>query len=128
MAAVPELEPKEGGGRIAAFEIMGTNLRVKDTILNGESEGKTFYEIIQASKAYGWTTFDDDIVELYKKGLVSEETAKAYASNKGIVGRGIDTIKSSRGEKTTDLLGKLKVDSDYGKPKTIMVSGLAKDF
>lgn len=111
------LLPKEGGGRIAAFEIMGTNLRVKDTILNGESEGKTFYEIIQASKTYGWITFDDYIVELYGKGLISEETAKAYASNKGIVGRGIDSVKSSRGEKTTDLLGKLQVDSDYGKPK-----------
>ncbi|PKN77245.1 MAG: twitching motility protein [Deltaproteobacteria bacterium HGW-Deltaproteobacteria-10] len=111
------LLPKEGGGRIAAFEIMGTNMRVKDTILNGESEGKTFYEIIQASKAYGWTTFDDYIIELYSKGLISEDTAKAYASNKGIVGRGIDSVKSSRGEKTTDLLGKLQVDSDYGKPK-----------
>ena len=42
------LLPKVGGGRVAAFEIMGTNLRVKDTILHGESEGKTFYEIIQA--------------------------------------------------------------------------------
>jgi twitching motility protein PilT len=111
------LLPKEGGGRIAAFEIMGTNLRVKDTILNGESEGKTFYEIIQASKAYGWITFDDYIVELYKQGLISEETAKAYASNKGIVGRGIDSVKSARGEKTTDLLGKLQVDKDYGKSK-----------
>ncbi|MEN6331243.1 MAG: PilT/PilU family type 4a pilus ATPase [Smithella sp.] len=111
------LLPKEGGGRIAAFEIMGTNLRVKDAIVNGESEGKTFYEIIQASKAYGWITFDDYIVELYKQGLISEETAKAYASNKGIVGRGIDSVKSSRGEKTTDLLGKLQVDKNYGKPK-----------
>ncbi len=111
------LLPKEGGGRIAAFEIMGTNLRVKDTILNGESEGKTFYEIIQASKTYGWITFDDYIIELYKQGLIREETAKAYASNKGIVGRGIDSVKSARGEKTTDLLGKLHVDKDYGKPK-----------
>ncbi|MGV8057118.1 MAG: type IV pilus twitching motility protein PilT [Smithellaceae bacterium] len=115
--ACQRLLPKEGGGRIAAFELMGTNMRVKDTILNGESEGKTFYEIIQASKAYGWVTFDDYIIELFAKGLVSEETAKAYASNKGIVGRGIDSVKSSRGEKTTDLLGKLQVDADYGKPK-----------
>jgi twitching motility protein PilT len=109
------LLPKEGGERVAAFEIMGTNLRVKDTILNGESEGKTFYEIIQAGKAFGMITFDDYIVELYKEGLISEETAKAYASNKGIVGRGIDTVKSERGQATTDLLGKLEVDKDYGK-------------
>lgn len=108
------LLPKEGGGRVAAFEIMGSNLRVKDTILHGESEGKTYYEIIQAGKAFGMVTFDDYIVELFKQGLISEETGKAYASNKGIVGRGIDSIKSSRGQTTTDI-GKLEVDRDYGK-------------
>ena len=110
------LLPKEGGGRVAAFEVMGSNLRVKDTILHGESEGKTFYEIIQAGKAFGMITFDDYIVELYKNGLVSEDTAKAYASNKGIVGRGIDSVKSTKGEATTDI-GKLEVDKDYGKSK-----------
>jgi twitching motility protein PilT len=109
------LLPKEGGGRVAAFEVMGSNLRVKDTILHGESEGKTYYEIIQAGKAFGMTTFDDYIIDLFSKGLVSEETAKAYASNKGIVGRGIDSVKSSKGQATTDL-GKLEVDKDYGKP------------
>jgi twitching motility protein PilT len=115
--ACQRLLPKEGGGRVAAFEIMGTNLRVKDTILNGESEGKTFYEIIQAGAAFGMITFDDYIVKLYKEGLISEDTAKAYASNKGIVGRGIDSVKSERGQATTDLLGKLEVDKNYGKPQ-----------
>jgi len=109
------LLPKEGGGRVAAFEIMGSNLRVKDTILHGESEGKTFYEIIEAGKAFGMVTFDDYIIDLFSQGKVSEETAKAYASNKGIVGRGIDSVKSSKGQATTDL-GKLEVDKDYGKP------------
>jgi twitching motility protein PilT len=113
--ACQRLLPKEGGGRVAAFEIMGSNLRVKDTILHGESEGKTFYEIIQAGKAFGMITFDDYIVELFRQGFISEETAKAYASNRGIVGRGIDSIKSSLGHATTDI-GKLEVDKDYGKP------------
>ena len=110
------LLPKEGGGRVAAFEIMGTNMRVKDTILHGESEGKTFYEIIQAGKAFGMITFDDYIIGLYEQGLISEETAKAYASNKGVVGRGIDTVKSTKGQATTDI-GKLEVDLGYGKSK-----------
>jgi len=109
------LLPKEGGGRVAAFEVMGSNLRVKDTILHDESEGKTYYEIIQAGKAFGMITFDDYIVELFSQGKISEETGKAYASNKGIVGRGIDSVKSSKGQATTDL-GKLEVDKDYGKP------------
>jgi twitching motility protein PilT len=110
------LLPKEGGGRVAAFEVMGSNLRVKDTILHGESDGKSYYEIIQAGKAFGMITFDDYIVDLFSNGLVSEETAKAYASNKGIVGRGIDSVKSGRGQATTDI-GKLEVDKNYGKPE-----------
>jgi twitching motility protein PilT len=110
------LLPQEGGGRVAAFEIMGTSMRVKDTILNGESEGKTFYEIIQASSAFGWTTFDDYIVDLYKKGSISEETAMAYASRRGVVGRGIDMVKSEKGEATTDIED-LQVDTDYSKQK-----------
>jgi len=108
------LLPKLGGGRVAAFEIMGSNLRVKDTILHGESEGKTYYEIIQAGKAFGMTTFDDYIVELFKKELIDEETAMAYASRKGIVGRGLDSVKSSRGEATTDI-EELAIDTGYGK-------------
>jgi len=110
------LLPKVGGGRVAAFEILGANLRVTDAILHGESEGKTFYEIMQAGKAFGMTTFDDYIVGLYEKGLITEETALAYSSRKGIVGRGIDKVKSSRGEATTDIED-LEMDAKYGKKK-----------
>lgn len=95
---------------------MGSNLRTKDTILHGESEGKTFYEIIQAGKAFGMITFDDYIVNLYENGYITEETAMAYASRKGIVGRGIDSVKSARGETTTDI-EELEVDIDYRKTK-----------
>ena len=110
------LLPKEGGGRVAAFEIMGTNLRVKDTILHGESEGKTYREIIEASKAFGMTTFDDYIINLYEEGKISEDTALAYATKKGVVSRGIDSVKSKRGETTTGIEG-LEVDNDYGRNK-----------
>ncbi len=106
------LLPKVGGGRVAAFEIIGTNLRVQETILHGESEGKTFYDIIEAGEAFGMTTFDRYIIGLYEKGLITQETALAYASRKGVVGRGIDTLKSARGERTTDI-EQLEVDSDY---------------
>jgi twitching motility protein PilT len=110
------LLPKVGGGRVAAFEIMGTSLRVKDSILHGESEGKTFYEIIEAGKAFGMTTFDRYIIGLYEQGLITEDTAMAYASRKAMVGQGIDRIKSGRGEKTTDIED-LEVDLGYGRPQ-----------
>jgi twitching motility protein PilT len=110
------LLPKVGGGRIAAFEALGTNMRVKEVILHGESEGKTFSDIIQQGKAFSMVTFDNCIVDLYEKGSITEETARAYASNRANVGRGIDVIKSARGEKTTDL-DSLEVDNTYGKIK-----------
>jgi len=112
--ACQRLLPKVGGGRVATFEVLGANLRVKDTILHGESEGKTFYEIIQAGTAFGMITFDQHIVGLYEKGLITHETAMAYASRKGEVGRGIDRVKAMRGEKTTDI-EELEVDADYGR-------------
>ncbi|MEW6670003.1 MAG: PilT/PilU family type 4a pilus ATPase [Thermodesulfobacteriota bacterium] len=114
--ACQRLLPKEGGGRVAAFEIMGSNLRVKDTILNGESEGKTFYEIIEGSQPFGMMTFDQCIADLFKQGLITEDVAMSYASRKAIVGRAIDGIKQTRGEKTTDIEG-LSLDQDYGKQK-----------
>ena len=111
------LLPKEGGGRVAAFDILGSNLRVKDAVLHGESEGKTYYEMQQSGQAFGMTTFDDYIVGLYEKGLISEDTGMAYASRKGIVGRGIDSVKSSRGEATTDIED-LEIDLNYEQSDT----------
>jgi twitching motility protein PilT len=108
------LLPKVGGGRVAVIEIMKSNLRVKDSVLNGESEGKTFYEIIEQGDAYGMQTFDKAILKLYEDGQITEETALAYASKKPIVGRGIDMLKQTKGEKTTDIEG-LKIDKDYEK-------------
>src|SRR5881296_3852582 len=60
------LLPKIGGGRLAALEIMRTNLRVQDSILHGESEGKTFYEIIAVGDAVGMQTFDKSIVQGFR--------------------------------------------------------------
>ncbi len=106
------LLPKVGGGRVAAFEVLGTSLRVKDTILHGESEGKTFANIIAAGKSQGMISFDDYIISLYEKGDITENTALAYASRRDIVGRGLDSIKSARGESTTRIES-LEIDHGY---------------
>lgn len=99
------LLPKLGGGRVAAFDIIGSNLRVQESILHGESEGKTFYEIQEAGRAFGMMTFDEYVIGLFEKGAISEETALSYCTRKAIVGRGIDIIKNRRGESTTDITG-----------------------
>jgi twitching motility protein PilT len=108
------LLPKIGGGRVAALEIMGNNLRVKDAIEHGESDGKTFYEIIEAAGPFGWRNFDMTMLELFEQGLITEETALLYCTNKGVVTRGLDRIKKTRGENTSGLTG-LSLDVEYGK-------------
>ena len=92
------LAPKIGGGRHPVLEIMGANLRTKESIIQGESEGKSFYEIIEASQTFGWCTFDNSCLVAYEKGLITEETASVYCSKRGVVTRGIDNLKKKRGQ------------------------------
>jgi twitching motility protein PilT len=92
------LAPKVGGGRFALVEIMGANLRTKESIVQGESEGKSFYEIIEASYPFGWRTFDQACLEAYEQGIITEEDALLYCTKRGPVGRGIDNIKKKRGQ------------------------------
>ncbi len=99
------LLPKIGGGRVAAFEVMGSNLRIKEVVLNGESEGKTFYEIIENCATEGMMTFDQHILELYEDGLITEDVALNYCSRRSALGRGLDQIKAARGEATSGITG-----------------------
>ena len=108
------LLPKVGGGRVAALEIMGSNLRVRDSIEHGESEGKTFYEILEASASFGWKNFDMTMIALFTEGVITEESALLYCTSKGVTSRGIDNVKKERGEDTSGLTG-LALDVEYGK-------------
>ena len=109
------LAPKIGGGRHALLEIMGANLRTKESIVQGESEGKSFYEIIEASRTFGWRTFDQACLDAYEQGAITEETASLYCSRRGPVTRGIDNIKKARGESTTEVADLRMKTSDSAK-------------
>jgi twitching motility protein PilT len=111
------LVPKIGGGRHAMLEIMGSNMRTKESIVQGENEGKSFYEIIEASQSFGWRTFDFSALEAYEQGIITEDTAMLYCSKRGPVTRGIDNIKKGRGERTTEVNGlRMKPSAEIGKP------------
>ena len=91
------LAPKVGGGRALINEIMGSNLRTRESITLGEQDGRTFYEIIEANATYGWTTFDLSLLRAYQARLISEETAELYATSKAKMTRYIDTVNKERG-------------------------------
>lgn len=97
------LLPRIGGGRVAAIEVLRTSLRVKDLILNGEQDERTYYNVIKEGSALEMRTFDQHILELFSDGVITEETAFRYCSQRSEIGRGIDRIKSARGEATSTL-------------------------
>jgi twitching motility protein PilT len=103
------LAPRNGGGRQLLCEIMGNNLRTKETVALGEGEHRSFYEIIEASSPFGWMTFDQSILNAYENDLISEETARLFASRKGRITRGIDLIQKARGV-DSDLDSGLRLD------------------
>ena len=118
------LAPKMGGGRWALLEIMGNSLRTKDAIVQGEGEGRTFYDIIEASRTFGWQNFDIACVEAYEKELISEDAALVYCSKKGPVTRMIDNVKKLRGEDTGESIDlKMKAEPAGGSSSSSPSSG-----
>jgi twitching motility protein PilT len=103
------LAPKVGGGRQLLTEILGNNLRTRETVAIGEGEHRSFYEIIEASSPFGWMTFDQSILNAYESDCITEETARLFATRKGRVSRGLDLIQKARGV-DNDLDSGLRLD------------------
>ncbi len=109
------LVPKINGGRYALLEIMGSNLRTKDSIIHGESEGKSFYEIIEANHPFGWRHFNHSALEAWEQGIITEEVALQYCSKRGPLSRAIDNVKKARGEPTISIADLQMKKSDEPK-------------
>ena len=105
------LLPKVGGGRVAAMEVLCTSLRVRDLIINGESEEKTYYNVVKEGATRNMRTFDQHLTELFQSGQITEKTALSYASHRSEVKRSMDTIKAARGERTSSIEG-LSMEGD----------------
>ncbi len=88
---------KIDGGRLLVTEIMGSSLRTRETIVYGESENKSFLEIIEAGSSLGWHSFDQSIMAAFKAGIITEETAMASCSNKGKLRRELELVQKQRG-------------------------------
>ncbi len=99
------LAPKQSGGRQLVMEILGNNLRTREAVALGEVDGRTFYEIIEASEPFGWITFDQCLIEAYRRGDVTEETCLNYSTKKGKMTRALDQVKKERGEEVEEASG-----------------------
>lgn len=72
-----QLLPREGGGRVAAFEVMLAVPAIRNLI----REEKSFQipSIIQTNKKMGMQTMDDAIYDLFMKSYIDAETAINFA-------------------------------------------------
>ena len=62
---------------------------------------QNFYEIIDVGDAAGMQTFDKSIIKGFRDGLITEQTALAYASQRSIVRRRIDEFNYAIGIRWT---------------------------
>jgi twitching motility protein PilT len=97
-------------GRILITEVMGSNLRTRETIRYGESETKSFHEIIEAQTMLGWHTFEQSLLRARAADLITEETAMMYCTNKSIMRRDLDLLTKRRGDVQSEKASGLKMD------------------
>jgi twitching motility protein PilT len=73
----------DGGGRVAAIEILKATSRTREYIERGESEGKSLMDAMEQGAVDGMQTFDSVIEKMIRDGVVTREDGLAYASNYG---------------------------------------------
>lgn len=74
---------KDGGGRVAAIEILKSTLRTREYVEKGEGEGKTLLDAMRVGTTEGMLHFDGEIEKLVRAGTIDFETGMAYATNAG---------------------------------------------
>ncbi len=74
-------------GRVAAFEVMTANSAVRNLIR--ESKTHQIYSIIQTNRKEGMITLDNQLIELCRKGIISQENALVYSSDSEYVTRAV---------------------------------------
>ena len=103
------LVPSLAGGRLLVTELMGSNLRSRETILIGEAENRHFDDIIEAGSVSGWHTFEQSLVKAYEQDLITEETALLYSNNKMKMIQRLDGLNKPRQGHTDSLMSNLRM-------------------
>jgi twitching motility protein PilT len=106
------LVPSVAGGRHLVTELMGSNLRSRETILLGEAENRHFDDIIEAGSVSGWHTFEQSLVKAYEQDIITEETALLYSNNKMKMIQRLDTLNKPRQGHSDSLMSNLRMQEE----------------
>ena len=77
------LPRKDGGGRVAAIEILKSTMRTREYVEKGESEGKSLLDAMRDGGTEGMQYFDGELDKFVREGVVEIETALGFATNAG---------------------------------------------
>lgn len=83
-----QLVPMVGGGVVPVFEIMFANTAIKNLIR--ENKVHQIDTAIHSGSAEGMISMDGSLVNLYKRGVISEQSALKYASNPDMMQKKLD--------------------------------------
>lgn len=75
------LIPKIGGGRVAVCEILRSSARTREYIQEGEREGKSLLDAMEAGSLEGMQTFDGELKRLIETGVVDQDVALSFSTN-----------------------------------------------
>ncbi|MCM2258741.1 MAG: PilT/PilU family type 4a pilus ATPase [Vicinamibacteria bacterium] len=76
------LVPKPGGGRIALCEILRSTARTREYVQEGERDGKSLLDAMEAGSLDGMQTFDGELLKLIAAGILDKEVALSYSTNR----------------------------------------------
>jgi twitching motility protein PilT len=85
------LVPKFGGGRLAICEVLRANSRTREYVQEGEREGKSLQDAMEAGVLEGMQTFDQEIEKLILSGVIDRELGLSYATNRTNLQLRLDT-------------------------------------
>src|SRR2546421_314969 len=106
------LIPRIGGdGRVPAVEIMIATGLIRDCIREAKRTPDIPAAIVQGHSQYGMQTFDQCLLQLFRDGLVSHETAREAASSpddfdlrvRGIFSTGEQSFEQKKDEKAPEM-------------------------
>lgn len=82
------LVPTIDGNLTVAYEVVIANTAVRNLIRKGEHH--QLYNVLYTSRESGMISLEARLADLYKKGIITKETAYRYSNNKEVIARIIE--------------------------------------
>ncbi len=111
----------DGKSRVPAVEIMVVTARIRDIILHPERLGELKQAISEGFIPYGMQSFEQSLFYLWKKGLITAETALDFATNRENLAlrmKGITTDQDDRYWKIFEEMALKEAGQLKGEQKT----------